>query len=332
MSNEEQDILATSFESSVINSALNRIDGPEPDVEREWEALERRLHRGRRVWAVAWRVAAMAAACGLLIVMMRTTRHDATTVSDMPALSETAVEPARIYTPDTDGRVVEVGSDDAAQQGVAQQLPNELVELKTPVGEDLHATLSDGTKVWLNSGSTMRLYKYFSDKERRVRLSGEAYFEVRHNADRPFIVETDYFTVNDLGTSFNVKAYSKSEAAVALVDGKVAVQTAGDPVELKPGQVAAVKNGAIAVSAVDTYPLTQRKDGLFYFNEATLKDVMTEIARWYGRSVAFENGENINMRIHFVDERSLSLKDIVNDLNNIDGVQVFLGADDIIVR
>lgn len=331
MSNEKQDILATDFESSIINSALNRIDGPEPDVEREWEALERRLHRRRRVWTAAWRVAAVAAACGLLIVMLRTTKQ-ATTGGGMPALSETTVEPAHVYTPDTDGHVVAVGSDDTAPQGVTQQLPNELVELKTPVGEDLHATLSDGTKVWLNSGSTMRLYKYFSDKERRVRLSGEAYFEVQHNAVRPFVVETDYFTVNDLGTSFNVKAYSKSEASVALVDGKVAVQVAGEPVELKPGQVAAVRNGTIAVAAVDTYPLTQRKEGLFYFNEATLKDVMTEIGRWYGRSVAIENAENMNMRIHFVDERSRSLQDIVNDLNNIDGVQVFLGTDDIIVR
>lgn len=331
MNDEKQDILATDFEGGIIGSALNRIDGPEPDVGREWEALRRGMNRRKRVWTVAWHTAAVAAACGLLFLMIRNLQPSGYGVDSLPPLSSVTVKPARIYTPASDGSVVTIGRETAATEETAEG-PNEVVELKTPVGKDLHATLSDGTKVWLNSGSTLKLYKYFSKHERRVRLAGEAYFDVRHNAGRPFVVETDYFTVNDLGTSFNVKAYSKSEAVVALVEGKVAVSVGGSPVELKPGQQAAVSNGEMKVAATDTYPLTQRKDGLFYFHDAPLKDIMAEIGRWYGRSVAFENADNMNLKLHFVDERTKSLDEIVADLNTIDGVQAFVGIDDITVR
>lgn len=329
MDKEEQDILASDFERSIINSALNRIEGTEPDVEREWKALRKGLRRRKNVWTKVWHTAAIVAACSLLFIMIRNLKPISN--GTLPPLSSVSVKPAHIYTPANDGSVVTIGNE-AATTAKSESEPNEMVELKTPVGKDLHATLSDGTTVWLNTGSTLRLYKYFSEKERRVRLSGEAYFNVQHNAERPFIVETDYFTVNDIGTAFNVKAYSKSEAWVALVEGKVTVQTSGNPIELSPGQQASITKGEIKVTATDIYPLTKRKEGLFYFHDAPLRDIMVEIGRWYGRSVVFENADNMNLRIHFVDDRKKSLDEIISDLNAIDGVQAFVGTDDITVR
>lgn len=332
MSKEIEEIEFSDYEAGIVKSALDRIDTAVPDVDTEWETLRQGLRRRPRVWHIAWRAVAAVAACALLVVTVRNIYTVNTNSDDkLPPLAELANKPAYVYTPSVDGRVVSVGQQSDATQETGEEI-NEIVELETPVGKDLTATLSDGTKVWLNSGSSLRLYKYFSKSERRVLLRGEAYFEVRHNAARPFVVQTDYFTVNDIGTSFNVRAYSKSEASVALVDGKVDVQVADSRVEMSPGHIAKIKNGNVNIHETDTYPFTQRKNGVFYFSNSTLREIMAEIGRWYGRSVAFENSENMNVSLHFVDERSKSLEQIVSDLNNIDGVQVFLGDDDIIVR
>lgn len=328
---DNEDLKLTETERSIIGSALNRIGTTAPDANAEWHTFSKKFRHDKRtrVWSVIWRAAAGVAACSLFLLTInnfRSVNKDNT----LPSLSETTIAPSHIYTPSTDGSIVSVKNDRSIEQEVVRE--NEIIEFKTPIGKDLHATLSDGTKVWLNSGSSIKLYKYFTKNERRVRLSGEAYFEVQHNVHRPFVVETDFFTVNDIGTEFNINAYSKSTASVALVSGKVDIATNSSHIVLCPGQLAKVSGEDIRVSDVDTYPLTQRKKGLFYFHNATLKDIMAEIGRWYGKSVAFENSDNMNLRLHFVDERSKSLEQIVTDLNSLDGVQIFIGDDDITVR
>lgn len=332
MSSEEKEIEVSAMERELIVSALNRIDAPEPDVELEWEKLRAATRSRKPAWSTVWRVALSVAACGVLLFAAVGVYFSGKSHEGGQQLAKTTEQPEQVYTPNADGTVVEIDKPTTVAKKIKAALSNDIIELKTPVGQDLRAELSDGTKVWLNSGSSLRLYKYFSRSERRVQLSGEAYFDVVHNADRPFIVETDYFTVTDIGTSFNVKAYGKSDASVALVSGKVAVKTGDNPMELLPGQLAEVRNGEISVHSIDIYPFTQRKDGLFYFHDASLKDIMAEIGRWYGRNVVFESPENMEQRLHFVDERSKSLADIANDLNDIDGVQVFVGKDDIVVR
>lgn len=331
MNDENAHIDSLKDECSIIKSALDRIDSPEPDVDEELKALRHRITHTGNGLRLAKGIAAAIAAIALLLFMIKGIQQVGKYNDKEISLSDSTAHPTRVYTPSSDSNVVKVGENSADGTETASAA-NELVELKTPVGKDLHATLSDGTTVWLNSGSSLKLYKAFSKSERRVSLSGEAYFEVRHDSSRPFIVEANGMTVVDLGTAFNVEAYSYGRASVTLVKGKVAVNANNRSIELKPGMAATMDNGEMKIHFTDTYPYTQRKEGLFYFHDATLKTIMLEIGRWYGRNVVFENPDNMNLKIHFVDERGKSLQDIISDLNSIDGVQVFAGANDITVR
>ena len=113
-----------------------------------------------------------------------------------------------------------------------------LLTLTTPRGKDYHVTLADGTEVWMNADSRLEFPKQFTGSQRRVKLKGEAYFQVAKNASKPFIVETDFFNTTVLGTTFNLKAYSAKDANIVLVEGSVRVNAKGHEITLKPGQQA----------------------------------------------------------------------------------------------
>jgi ferric-dicitrate binding protein FerR (iron transport regulator) len=193
--------------------------------------------------------------------------------------------------------------------------PAQLMALSVPRGHDYHLTLADGTQVWLNAESRLEFPDRFNNDTREVRLQGEAYFEVKKDAKRPFIVHSDYLTTRVLGTSFNVRAYSARDAAVTLVTGRVKVNAGETAQVLKPGQQASLTKLQLTVKDVDTYPVTQWKEGFFYFDNQTLFSIMQELARWYNVNVSFDDTNKMNVRLHFVVERSKSLKEAISNLN-----------------
>ena len=133
-----------------------------------------------------------------------------------------------------------------------------------------------------------------------------------------------------------MRAYSAADASLALVEGRVSVKPAagGQPLVVSPGQEVTLSadHTAFAVRKADTYGLTQRKEGLFYFHDATMRQIMTELGRWYNKTVVFEDADLMDMRLHFVAERSLSLPQVINRLSEIDGVRITLSADDITIQ
>lgn len=211
-----------------------------------------------------------------------------------------------------------------------------VIMMTTPRGKDCHITLSDGTRVWMNTDSQLEFPEHFMGSRRTVRLSGEAYFEVAKDRQHPFVVESSYFTTTVLGTTFNVRAYSPTDASVALVEGRVSVKpaTGGKTVVMAPGQLATLSNrqGALSLSKVDTYFYTQRKDGFFYFPNETMREIMVELGRWYNKTVVFEEAGDMDMRLHFVAERTQSLPQIINSLCEMDGVDIELGTNEIVVK
>lgn len=169
--------------------------------------------------------------------------------------------------------------------------------LIVPVGGIYAVNLSDGTKVWLNSKSSLKYPVEFSSDKRIVTLEGEAYFEVAKNPHSPFIVKTKSGNVTVLGTHFNVSSYTEDQLfAATLAEGKVKVsgistESEKTSVALTPGQQARIyhKNEEIKITEVDPAAYTAWKDGRFYFENESLKSILTKMSRWYNFNVKFEN-------------------------------------------
>ncbi len=165
--------------------------------------------------------------------------------------------------------------------------------ITTPKGGQYQVRLPDGSKVWLNAASSLSYPMRFSKNERKVELTGEAYFEVVHNSKMPFKVKTADQLVEVLGTHFNVNAYpDETDSKTTLLEGSVKISQTRSNVSklLKPGEQAVVTN-AIEVKSVDTEQAIAWKEDLFMFNEDNLDHVMRMIARWYNVEVVFKDNE-----------------------------------------
>jgi ferric-dicitrate binding protein FerR (iron transport regulator) len=171
--------------------------------------------------------------------------------------------------------------------------------MSTPRGRTYQLTLSDGSKVWLNCASSIYFPTAFMGKERKVFVTGEAYFEVVKNA-KPFKVVIGETEVEVLGTHFNVSAYEDEKSVqTTLLEGKVNVKVlnAGDHTTkasriLKPGEQSDIPNSpassTISVQEVNADEVIAWKNGLFVFSDENIKDIMRRLARWYDVEVIFE--------------------------------------------
>ncbi len=166
-------------------------------------------------------------------------------------------------------------------------------KVEVPYGGIYSLVLADGTKVYLNSGSSLEFPSRFGKEKRLVRISGEAYFEVAGDEGWPFVVRAGEMGVKVLGTEFNVKSYA-DEAGVytTLVEGSVAVLCEGkELLRLRPGEQSYYNKGVgnVTVKEVDTGVFTAWKDGMFYFKDMPLGEILRTLARWYDVEVFYVN-------------------------------------------
>ena len=167
-------------------------------------------------------------------------------------------------------------------------------ELIIPKGGEYQVVLADGTKVWLNSASRLIYPQSFMGKERWVVLSGEAFFDVAHDAERPFIVETSRMNVKVLGTRFNVNDYEyNEEVSTTLVNGSVEIFSGGQQAfRLVPGEQAYGKENELEKREVNVRLYTSWIDGKFLFNNTELEEIAKQISRWYDVEIFFSS-ENV---------------------------------------
>ncbi|RKD85153.1 FecR family protein [Mangrovibacterium diazotrophicum] len=162
-----------------------------------------------------------------------------------------------------------------------------------PRGGEFQMVLADGTKVWLNSESELVFPTVFNEATRSVEVSGEAYFEVTKNKEKPFIVKTGGQQIKVLGTAFNVRNYSEEERAITtLVEGSIALTPdamALGSVLLSPGEQTILDFATVGISkqSVDVSEFVSWKEGEYIFKSKPLVDVMNELARWYDLDVEF---------------------------------------------
>lgn len=155
----------------------------------------------------------------------------------------------------------------------------------------IEVMLTDSTRVWLNTGSELRYPAVFNQDERKVFLKGEAYFEVAKDLHCPFVVRTETVQLEVLGTQFNINAYGNTPCVTTLVEGCVKMQNQmQDTIILYPGQQAvAGRERGIQIREVDVRYYIAWKKNQFAFQDATLFQIMNELADWYDFTFEFEN-------------------------------------------
>lgn len=163
--------------------------------------------------------------------------------------------------------------------------------LSTPKGGRYHVVLADGSQVWMNAASSIHIPQNFSEKNRRVSMQGECYFDVMHMPQHPFSVQNPANTIQVLGTAFNVTAYEKQSAKIALVRGKINIVTPNKKTRILPGQTAVCnpEKSQIDIDAneANIEPATAWKDGYFSFKNENIQQVMDRLSKWYKIEVEY---------------------------------------------
>lgn len=289
------------------------VKSPEEDA-RTWERiLDRTLRRSRRARRLAWiRYAAavvlvIGAGSAMWWLSGRTERRTEPVVvariEPGKARAELILPEGRRVlldetAPDTVAGRLSRRGDTLSYASAAQEPAGLAVEthaLRIPRGGEYTLVLADGTTVYLNAETELRYPARFTGGERRVELTGEAYFDVATDEGRPFVVETEEVAVRVYGTEFNVTAYEGEVVRTTLVEGKVGMRgkKGEEEVRLSPGQMGEydAQKGKIEVREVDTYVYTAWKNGKFVFDEEPVEEIMERLARWYDLEVFYANEE-----------------------------------------
>lgn len=197
-----------------------------------------------------------------------------------------------------DGSGIVLNDSSTITQPVSEEGFNQMI---VPYGKRSFITLSEGTKVWLNSGSKLIFPPSFKGKTREVILEGEAFFDVAHNAEKPFYVKTDAFRMKVYGTKFNVQAYRQDQDYnIVLVEGKVSMNSNSDlqakEVFLAPNQKASIIKGdekidVTTVESTDIY--TAWVDGYLIFSNEELADLLERVSRYYNAEIEIEPNTNM---------------------------------------
>lgn len=284
-----------------------------PDVEQRLREVKRRRRRLRRVmrrWSYAAAVVLAAAVAGAFFL-----KRDLPQQSSLPAELAWGQVPVlvmpngeRRVLPQNDTTVlwqeqggdIHIDSRTLIMEGeTGEEREPVYYTVNIPYGGEYNLVLPDGTRIYLNAGTTLRYPDHFAGGSREIFLSGEAYLEVSRDTSRPFIVRTDDMDVRVLGTVFNVNAYPDgSYVRTTLVEGKVETSCGGERIVMKPGtQVAYDK----ATRQADYFPVDVRhfiswKDGYYDFRDMTLGELMQIFVRWYDVDVRFANPLLENLR------------------------------------
>ena len=314
--------------------------------DRLFTGIQRRagIHKRRRHWAVAAAVLVlMGTGAGLFIAREKSTPHSI--AADIPPGRNGA-----ILTLGNGARILldSVSSGNVAVQGSTSILKSDgqvayvpgLTGSKTPIvynmistprARQYHIVLPDGTRVWLNAASTLQYPTSFSGTERKVTLTGEAYFEVSQNPRQPFNVVAGPAKITVLGTSMDVMNYPENrEVTTTLLEGSVSVSNGQTKKALRPGEQAGVGPAQVSVKEVDTADAIAWMKGKLSTGEVDVKTLMYEIGRWYDVDVSFE-GKAPDKRFWGLIGRNVYLSDVLQVLN-ASGISVRLEGNTLIVR
>jgi len=192
--------------------------------------------------------------------------------------------------------------------------------------------LPDGTKVWVNSASELSYPLAFGKSIRQVELRGEAYFEVAHEKNRPFIVRTAHGDIKVLGTAFNLTAYNSSSSNVTLINGSIQLTNKNKTTkQLIPGQKAEFDGSDMRISQANIEKETAWQQGYFYFEHDKIQDIMEQLARWYDIKVIYQ-GQITKKTFGGSISRSVSLAEALELIKRGAGVEFVIDQKTVTVK
>lgn len=206
-----------------------------------------------------------------------------------------------------------------------------LNSLVVPRASFYKLTLSDGTKVWINAQSNLTFPAQFSDNERRVALEGEAYFEVAHDAKRPFFVASKAGEIKVLGTRFNVFAYHDN-IRTTLVEGKVEVRQKENKLELIPGEFASLSKNNLVKGKADIQQDLAWHNNEFYFKKETIVNIAHQLSRWYDLEVKFRGDVQLTKEYSGSIQRDVQLSQVLEMLSYVSDLRFEIHGKELIIE
>ncbi len=237
---------------------------------------------------------------------------------------------------ETDGTIINKDSTNSLIYNKNDEKSSRLIynKIEVPRGGEYMLILADGTKVWLNSESSLKFPVQFTTNIRRVELIGEAYFEINHNPSKPFIIKTRDTEIEVLGTSFNVSSYDdQNYIATTLVEGSIQLRTLGNTKQLQPGHQAIVKRGdnVFQVKKVNTGVYTSWTKGVFQFKNQSLEEITKQLGRWYNVDFFFTENQFRELRFSGAAKREKPIDFALELIEKMADVQFAIEGDHIIV-
>lgn len=307
-----------------LDEAANRAMGTPPDIDAEWARCCRR-HFGAQAAApkprrmtVAWRwglAAATAAAAVALLLLLNPFDSDGDSTHQ-------AMPPAA------------AGQDTNAPAADGQHFTahGKWATAAAPAGKTKNVVLPDGTAVCLNAKSRLSWPEPFDGRVRKVVLEGEGYFSVSHDANRPFLIGTKNVTARVLGTQLNIRCYDADDVHVTLVEGLVEVECNINKVKMQPNQDACLTSEGLVVADVNTNDFTSWREGLVYFDRATLRTILQQLSAWYDVSVVCPDTQLLNRHFHYMFYTSDGLAEAIKLLNESSHLDIDVADNTISVK
>lgn len=360
LSKEEQAFLDTWLESPInrkrfreegrIHSAVFAIGmSRRIDCDKGWDRLLRRISRRKRIYRFLSYAAAAVLTVGVGMLLYLSHRQ-IPAQHDIPTVASRMVSDRNrgVLTLSTGERVTLSGDLPAMTeqngttiQNTGQQLVYTSADTEAPLayntiaiprGGEYRLVLSDGSSVWINSASEITYPVSFSGDKREIRLKGEAFFDIRKDDTRPFIVRTEQFDIRVTGTCFNVRNYPREIPSATLVQGHILMEKNGETAGLHPGQQASLVGGKIRIEDVDIEEIIAWRHEAFCFRQRPLESLLEEIARWYDIDIVYQDDEARNCHYTAWFRRSTPLEELVGILEKTRQVKLELKGKTLIVK
>lgn len=339
LSQEEQELIKELQENNLLEEALLHVESM--DADKNWEELKEKMNLDKKPIIINWKNIFQYAAVfvGLLsLVYVFQYKTDSQTKTVIPADAiQLVLENGDIQVLSPNGKQQIIKKDGTV---VASQKENEISyrsatsidklvynQIKIPYGKTFVVTLSDGTVVNMNAGSSLKYpVQFIKGHNREVVLEGEAFFDVTKDKAHPFIVKTRGVDVRVLGTKFNVSSYKEDvDINTVLVEGSVSLSNAATPNEkamLVPGEKGTWNNQkrAIAVEKVDTRFYTEWMNGELVFRKTAFKDIIIKLERSYNVTIENNRKELLDKKFNASFNKNIeSIEVVLETMSKIQG-------------